>query len=193
MVKDTGPNRKRIQACKKLAYFAPRKSLWMQSNAFLVTSVFSWFINFITRSLALRSVTMTRPAGWYWINCERSKQATARARGSLDVSKIVKRTLRIWERRLYVSIAKILYFFIQNDAERDDTDISRSHSIKLKQKKWKIKTTNTVHGEKNIPGNHFLQSLWYYHARIGDLCAWETSRDGQGGLLACTCRKNSIS
>ncbi|KAJ6379626.1 hypothetical protein OIU76_016300 [Salix suchowensis] len=38
---------------------------------------------------------MTRPAGWCWINCERSKQETARALGSLDVSKIVMRTLRI--------------------------------------------------------------------------------------------------
>ncbi|KAJ6433808.1 hypothetical protein OIU84_017500, partial [Salix udensis] len=37
---------------------------------------------------------MTRPAGWCWINCERSKQETARALGSLDVSKIVMRTLR---------------------------------------------------------------------------------------------------
>lgn len=46
---------------------------------------------------------MIRPAGWYWMNCERSKQATARALGSLDVSKIVMRTLKICNKRSYIS------------------------------------------------------------------------------------------
>lgn len=67
----------------------------MHSKAFLVTSAFSWFNSFIARSLALRSVTITRPAGWHWMNCDRSKQATASVLGSVDVSKIVIRTLRI--------------------------------------------------------------------------------------------------
>ena len=75
----------------------------------MVTSAFSWFISFITLSLVLRSVTMTLPAGWCWINCERSKQATARALGSLDVSKIVMRTLRICIRR-HISTAVVPYF-----------------------------------------------------------------------------------
>jgi len=97
------------QTCRKLAYFAPRKSLWIQRRAFLVTSAFSWFISFITLSLVLRSVTMTLPAGWCWINCERSKQATARALGSLDVSKVVMRTLRICIRR-HISTAVVPYF-----------------------------------------------------------------------------------
>ena len=60
------------QACRKLAYFAPRKSLCTQSSAFFCTSVFSWFMSFMTRSLALRSATTIRPDGWYWRNCERS-------------------------------------------------------------------------------------------------------------------------
>ena len=60
------------QAWRKLAYFAPRKSLCTQSSAFFLTSVFSWFMSFMTRSLALRSATTIRPHGWYWRNCERS-------------------------------------------------------------------------------------------------------------------------
>lgn len=79
----------------------------MQSSAFLVTSAFSWFISFITRSLALRSATMIRPEGWCWMNCERSKQATARVLGSLEVSKIVIRTFRIchgWRQYVLINI-----------------------------------------------------------------------------------------
>ena len=86
----------------------------MQSRAFLVTSGFSWFISFITLSLALRSVTMIRPAGWYWMNCERSKQATARALGSLDVSKIVMRTLKICNKRSYIRVFFFFNFFFYN-------------------------------------------------------------------------------
>ncbi|CAA0384482.1 unnamed protein product [Arabidopsis thaliana] len=76
------------QDCKKLAYLAPRNNLWMHKRAFLVTSAFSWFISFITRSFALRSVTITLHAAWYCMNCDRSKYATANDIRSLDVSSI---------------------------------------------------------------------------------------------------------
>ncbi|XP_023638888.1 probable disease resistance protein RPP1 [Capsella rubella] len=45
----------------------------------------------VTRSFALRAVTITLPAAWYCMNCERSKHATANDLGSLDVSSIVRR------------------------------------------------------------------------------------------------------
>jgi len=67
----------------------------MHKIAFLVTSAFSWFISFITRSFALRSATITLPAAWYCMNCEISKHATANDLGSLEVSRIVRRTLSI--------------------------------------------------------------------------------------------------
>ena len=79
------------QDCKKLAYLAPMNSLWMHKRAFLVTSAFSWFISFITRSFALRSVTINLHAAWYCMNCDRSKYATANDIGSLDVSSILRR------------------------------------------------------------------------------------------------------
>lgn len=41
-----------------------------------------------------------------------------------------------------------------------------------------------------IPGNHDLQNWLYFLAKIRDLCAWETSLDCQGELLACTYQKN---
>jgi len=93
-----------VQDCKKLAYLAPNKSLWMHNKAFFVTSAFSWFISFITRSLAFRLFTISLPDGWYWINCERSKQATARDLGSLDVSKMVIRTRKICSYKQVLSI-----------------------------------------------------------------------------------------